>query len=618
MKYTWCSQQLTKLFVLLLCFFVLSAQGQVLAAGEQQPTQESVKSEAQTYGTPFGYSDGIITDYDSQVSLDPKGNATITETITVYFPNEKHGIFRWIPNEVIVNGKKLAQPIKVKSLEYRKLPSSSNLAEKISAKYSYTTSKSSGNYTVLKIGDADEYISGAYKYTISYTMKRAVRFQNGYNELYLNITGDQWEIPILKASARVSPHANSSEQKCFTGARGSTTSICSITVDNVGFVFKTTSPATTLAQGLTVALKYPDQTFTPPTDTERFIEAFLPLTPLLIPLVVFFYAFVVWRKYGKDISIRAIPPIVVPTKQMETESLSIQNSLLSMKSLPLATLAELIRLAEKGYLTISYENNKVRLLLSEEQIVSIQAYLETQPASLQKLVSVLTSNFQPETTLSELKSVYTAIAEANKLASTEFQDTPYITDYSESMQKKFIGLGIVGFVGGAGMFMLFNENITYSWVFLPISLILCGVIFIIFAIGMLKRTKEGDLLTRDLLGLKKYIKAAEVRRLEFFNNPKKMIAHFEQILPYAVILKLDKQWTKEFGPVLEQLQYQPTWMTSDIPIYHALPRTYAAMSSQVSANMATISTPPQSSGSSFSGGGGFSGGGSGGGGGGSW
>lgn len=166
--------------------------------------------------------------------------------------------------------------------------------------------------------------------------------------------------------------------------------------------------------------------------------------------------------------------------------------------------------------------------------------------------------------------------------------------------------------------MLFNENITYSWVFLPISLILCGVIFIIFAIGMLKRTKEGDLLTRDLLGLKKYIKAAEVRRLEFFNNPKKMIAHFEQILPYAVILKLDKQWTKEFGPVLEQLQYQPTWMTSDIPIYHALPRTYAAMSSQVSANMATISTPPQSSGSSFSGGGGFSGGGSGGGGGGSW
>ena len=98
-----------------------------------------------------------------------------------------------------------------------------------------------------------------------------------------------------------------------------------------------------------------------------------------------------------------------------------------------------------------------------------------------------------------------------------------------------------------------------------------------------------------------------------------MIAHFEQILPYAVILGLDRQWAKEFGPVLEQLQYQPTWMTSDVPIYNALPRVYAGMSTQMASSMAKISTPPQSSSSSFGGGGGgFSGGGSGGGGGGSW
>jgi len=593
----------------------------VLAVPLPIATQQSVLAEASAYGLAALYPDGLVTNFASSVTLDKKGTASIVEKITVYFPQQRHGIYRWIPNEVIIKdtGKKLKQPISVSSVSYKKLPSTADSVGSLSGGPAYTSSTSSGNYTVLKIGEADTLISGAYEYTIAYTMKRAVRFQKGYRELYLNITGDQWEIPILKASAVVSPATGIADSKCFTGASGATASNCTINTSGNYFSLATATAPTVLAEGLTVAIKYADNTFAPPSALERFIEQILPLLPLLLPVFVFLYGYSTWKKYGRDTSLYAVPPVFVPTNQMEQENLTILNGLLVMKGTPVATTAELIRLAEKGYLTISYENGKVSLRLSPEQQKKLPEFLATQPKSLQTLISTLTRDFQPDTAISSLKSVYTDIANANKQAVAEFKNCTYITDKSENIQSAFIAFSVISFIGAFLLFAFLSESSINNWAILPISLLICGVFFTVFAIGMLKRNKEGDQLYLDLHGLKKYIKTAEVKRLEFFNNPQKMIAHFEQILPYAVILKLDKQWTKEFGPILEQLEYAPTWMTSNVPIYQALPHTYAAMSNQISTSMAKIGTPPSSSGSSFGGGGGgFSGGGSGGGGGGSW
>lgn len=581
-------------------------------------TQESVQREAQTYGVPALYPDGLVTNFHSVINLDEKGNAQITESITVYFPKTRHGFFRWIPNEVrLENNKKLKQPIAVTTLYYQKLPTAgvTQTGEKVSA---YSSSTSSGNYTVLKIGEADTIISGAYTYTISYTMKKAVRFQTGYQELYLNITGDQWEIPILKASAEIKPTTGSEETKCFTGSSGLLQAFCSVTVANTAFQFNTTAAPNLLAEGLTIAIKYADKTFLPPSKMEQLLAQFLPFTPLLLPLFAFMYGFSTWKKYGKNISLFAIPPIFLPTKEMETENLSIQASLLSMRTKGVSTLAELIRIAERGLLSISYVDGKVSLKLTPEQQVRLPEFLATQPQSLSTTIKTLTDNFSADTSISALMNVHTEMAQAKQKAAAEFKETVYITDKSESTQFIFVVWSIISFVGGFLFFFVFEKFLEEGWILLPISLIISGIIFAIFASGMLKRTKEGDSLYRDLLGLKKYIKAAEVKRLEFFNDPKKMIAHFEQILPYAVVLGLDRKWTKEFGPVLEQLNYQPTWMSSNVPLYNALPHVYAGMASQMNSSMMTISTPPQSSGSSFGGGGGFSGGGSGGGGGGSW
>ena len=591
------------------------------ALGTPTKTQESVSAQANTFGPSYRYRDGLVTDFDSSITLDKKGNAKIVEVITVYFPSSKHGIYRWIPNEVTLDtGKTLKQPIKITSLSYRELPHTNGTYTDggIKAK-SYTSTKTSGNYTKLQIGDADTLISGAYEYTIEYTMTRAVRFQHSYQELYLNITGDQWEIPILASSATVYPANNIEETKCFTGPSKSAESNCSITPSSSSVTFKTTAPATELAEGLTIALKYKDGTFAPPTALELLLEMILPLTPLLLPIFVFFYARRIFKMYGEDKPVSAIPPLYVPTKEMEIESLSIQRSLLGMKAEEAAILAEIIRLAEKGYLTISYADKKVSLLISETQKTKLEEYLATQPSYLLKLISTLTKSFSPETQLNKLKDVYDDIAKVNSQVGEAFKASPYITNVSESKQSTFVILGTLCLVGGGALFfILLNANF-YDWVMLPLAVAISGIILLAFSAGMLKRTPVGDQMYLDLLGMKKYIKAAEVKRLEFFNDPEKMISHFEQILPYAVILKLDKQWTTMFGPILEQLKYEPSWMVSNQPLYTVWPHTYASFSSSVASNVTKLSTPPQSSSSSFGGGGGgFSGGGSGGGGGGSW
>ena len=62
-----------------------------------------------------------------------------------------------------------------------------------------------GRFFRILIGDADVFIPrGEHTYTIRYVTTRQLRFFDGYDELYWNVTGNFWSFPILKAEARVS------------------------------------------------------------------------------------------------------------------------------------------------------------------------------------------------------------------------------------------------------------------------------------------------------------------------------------------------------------------------------------------------------------------------------
>ncbi|HHH12467.1 MAG TPA: DUF2207 domain-containing protein, partial [Candidatus Moranbacteria bacterium] len=149
---------------------------------------------------------------------------------------------------------------------------------------------------------------------------------------------------------------------------------------------------------------------------------------------------------------------------------------------------------------------------------------------------------------------------------------------------------------------------------LSVVLALLASAAIVAAYGwvMPKRSRRGVALRRHILGLKMYMTVAEKDRLAFHNAPEKNPQIFSDLLPYAIALGLERQWTAQFADILRQ---PPEW-------YESAPGTFVAADfvgdiGAMSSAIAGATIAKASSGSSgFSGGG--VGGGFGGGGGGSW
>ena len=118
-----------------------------------------------------------------------------------------------------------------------------------------------------------------------------------------------------------------------------------------------------------------------------------------------------------------------------------------------------------------------------------------------------------------------------------------------------------------------------------------------------------------------YMDVAEEKRLQFFNPPTVTPALFEQLLPYAIALDMEKVWGEKFekdllSSTLQPEPYQPVWYTGS---YMRAAMLAHVLNSTLSNTVSHAATPPQQSSSgggnwsSGSFGGGFSGMGGGGG-----
>jgi len=121
-------------------------------------------------------------------------------------------------------------------------------------------------------------------------------------------------------------------------------------------------------------------------------------------------------------------------------------------------------------------------------------------------------------------------------------------------------------------------------------------------------------------GFKMYLETAEEERLNMLSSPEKTPQLFEKLLPYALALDVEVEWTKKFADVLVrsrgESEYSPLWYSGGSPSTFGVSGFTAGLGSALSGAISSSSTAPGSS--SGSGGGGSSGGGGGGGGGGGW
>src|SRR5260370_12106057 len=162
---------------------------------------------AAAFASPASAKERHLKKFFSEIAVLPSGSVDVTENLTFQFVGGPwHGINRYIPVEY-------SGP---RGLNYTLFLDVKGVTDETGAKLSYETSRER-HYLNLKI-----YIPNADDSTrtisIHYTVSDALKFFDDHDELYWNVTGDEWSIPIESAGAHIvfPQNASNLRAKAFT------------------------------------------------------------------------------------------------------------------------------------------------------------------------------------------------------------------------------------------------------------------------------------------------------------------------------------------------------------------------------------------------------------------
>jgi uncharacterized membrane protein len=550
-----------------------------------------------------------ITSFASNIKVNTDNSIDVLETIGYWSgPTAHHGIYR---------------DIRTLSSENRKMDIENiSVADESGNPYQYVTS-STGDSVRVKIGDPNTTFTGGKVYVIKYHATRAVAQLKDTDEIYWNITGNEWGFPIVEARASVTLPAGSamSQSACYYGSQGSTSRCQDATFNltNKTYDFEWVS-GLAQGEGLTVAVGFPKGVVAPYAEGDgvpTFWEKYLPWIILIsIPLLTFIFSFIYWYKKGRDPKGTGV--IVAQYDVPDSLSPMEVGGIVKQKVDTTQISAEIIYLATKGYIKITETENKILGLFksTDYQLTKLKEW-----DSLNGHDNILMGSIfraRTDIKISDLKTTF--YVEVKSIISAAL-DGLVSKGYYKNLgrMKPKIGIWalipivfIVIFVKSLSGFIMGVASFVSADTVLPVacSLVLSFIIHTIFFRLSPAKTEKGVATKEYLLGLKEYLQIAEKDRLQFHNAPEKNPEVFEALLPYAMVLGVTDIWAKEFKDITMS---QPSWYVGP---------TGSQFNSVIFAhNIASFSTftnnavAPSGGGS---GGGGFSGGGGGGGGGGSW
>lgn len=536
-----------------------------------------------------------IKEFGAKIYINKDGTVDVEEKIVYDFGEQyRHGIFRQIPFvKINQQGKKFI-------LDFKNF----KVVDEVGKSYRFTSSKE-GERIKLKIGDPQKTISGTHTYIISYKVAGALTYFSDHDELYWNVTGNEWEavIEVVKAAVYLPQkiEENDLKTKCYTGSFGSTLSDCQIYYGrrNGGEVIFQTTRSFLPNEGLTVVLGFPKNMVSvlEPKEYKSFWETFVgKLVDLLILLLVFIwylglpiYIVYRWFKYGRDpksevgvVSAWFDPPKTSDGKRFLTPA---EVGVLGDETVDLKDIsATIVDLARRGFLRIEERKKDVFYLKKLENDKSL--------LSFERLLIDRFFKSKKEIRLRK-GSLYEEVEEIKKAIYKQVVEEGLFPEDPQKIRTMMTVLTTLGLVTG--------------------SLFLAFAAFV-FGRNLPRKTKEGVKAKNIAFSLRNFLRSQE-RQLTFQADKQMM---FEKLLPYAVVFGVEKIWAKRFADL--DLKPPEWYLAYDQRRFNSVIFTNNLNSSLSSFKSAAL--PPTSTRSTsgfFSGfSGGFSGGGGGGGGGGSW
>ena len=549
-----------------------------------------------------------ISDFKDNISIAADGTAQVNEQITLVFVGRWHGIHRTIPIEYPgPQGTNYTLFVKLRSI-----------TDDAGNKLKYESSKS-GAYRDYKI-----YIPGAVDATrvvnIAYTVRNGVRYFDGYDEFYWNVTGNDWPVPIDHASAFVSLPENAAGKlraQAFTGAYGSTQKDATSEVKGADVMFETTNPLS-MRGGMTIDIYIPKGILQEPSSLTK-IGWFLSSNPIVfLPLFTFAVMFGLWHTVGKDPDPGvSVAPMYEPPRGMTPAEV---GTLMDDTVHPRDITSTIVDLAVRGYIKIEETVDTILVFHHKDYICHLLKAKDGWGPELAPHERVMLENIflgGTETRLSSLKNrFYTTIPivredimSALKRKGMYMLDPDSASGYSIAAA---VGIG----VAAAAVQLLGWADLFNSIVLAVGSILISALIWFLFARQMTAKTLLGARTRIEVLGFEEFLNRVDADRIKRLPPDT-----FEKFLPYAMAFGVEHHWAQAFAGIVKD---PPRWYAGPAVgpgpfIFNTILFSSSMHSMAMNMHQVFVSAPRSSStGSGFGGGGGgggFSGGGFGGGGG---
>jgi uncharacterized membrane protein YgcG len=547
----------------------------------------------------------VIERFDVQVNVAEDSRILVTETMQFRFTGSWNGIIRLIPIEY-----------RYKGFNYTLFLEPLSVTDERGNALRHEISRE-GHLRSFKI-----WVPGARDavrtVVLRYQVRNALRYFDEHDELYWNVTGDEWEMPIEAASASISlpPTVTGLRALAFTGAYGSTEQSASVDVSGNSVRVLAQRPLG-VREGLTVVVGWDKGIVLQPGFLSKLGDFLLSNWPLFLPIGVFAVMFWLWYSRGRDPALRPIAPHYEPPAGMTPAEVGtlIDNSP-DMRDIT----ATLVDLAVRGYLYIDETESEKLLGLwtGRDYIFELRKPLGGLNEHERRLLSGIFFGGMRATgsrvSMSELENkFYTELPGIRDAIYDQLLKRGYYDHRPDKVKKTYLGitavLFLLTFLGGTTLSGMVGMS--------PITTMVAGFLSAIIIAGfgyfMPARTLKGAHALEGVLGFEEFLSRVESDRFERMVKTPQM---FEKFLPYAMAFGVEKNWVRAFDNIYKQ---PPEWYrggrfdTGFRPTYFV--NSLSSMSSR--AGSAMTSAPRSTGGSGFGGGGGggFSGGGFGGGGG---
>jgi uncharacterized membrane protein len=546
-----------------------------------------------------------IEKFSAEIFIQQDASLDVNETIDVNFIGAWHGLYRTIPVEYVT-------PQGFNYSLFVKLVGATDAA----GQPLKVESSRQGHYLKWKIyvddaTDVDRIIHLHYK------VRNGLKFFEDHDELYWNVTGDEWDVPVNDASAQIllPPGVTGVHTNVFTGSFGSTAH--GGEASNSGSIVEVSMDRPlAFHEGLTLAVAFDKGVVNEPGTGDLIGQFFESNWPLFIPIIAFLIMFLLWSSRGRD---PRVGPVAVQYQPPDGLTPAEVGTLVDEQAAMRDITATIVDLAVRGYLAIEEKEKSGiagMLLHSKDYTFHLKKGLLEWPGlkahELALLGGIFSNGAETDVDLSSLQNVfYKKLPTIKNNIFDELMEHGYFQQRPDYVRSGYI-IGAV--VIGVAIFLTGNWLSQKTGVaLLPffVAAIASGIIIAGFGWFMPARTADGAKALASVLGFEDFLSHVES---DHINRISQTPETFEKFLPFAMALGVEKKWVGAFQNIYSQ---PPSWYQGNYSSGGFYPIMFVNSLDHMTMSASSVmASAPRSSGGSGFGGGGSSGGGFGGGGGG--